>query len=176
MITINEVEEIIGLINEGYNLKLISFELDIPIEQVEGYKKQLEIRKYARQSIEDGEVQNAIKKLESFIKNLPNCIVEKLMLEKLKAYDKKINVPHEKLKEIEKQRKLIGFSKNIDEILDQLDVQIPKVKIHNKTKRKNNLNDIKKDIDVKDNNPEIKIDYNNIIEKYKTDIKSGLRR
>ena len=34
MIKINEEEEIIGLIHKGFDLELISFELDIPIEQL----------------------------------------------------------------------------------------------------------------------------------------------
>lgn len=39
-----EVEQIIKLIDEGHNLKLLSFELEIPIEQLQDYKKQLELK------------------------------------------------------------------------------------------------------------------------------------
>lgn len=44
MIRLNETEEIIRLIYNGFDLELLSFELDIPIEKLQEYKKRLELR------------------------------------------------------------------------------------------------------------------------------------
>ena len=37
MIRQNEIEEIVRLINSGFDINLLSFELDIPIEQLKAY-------------------------------------------------------------------------------------------------------------------------------------------
>ena len=42
MLEYNEVKEIKNLIKKGFDLELISFELDIPIEKVRQYKLELE--------------------------------------------------------------------------------------------------------------------------------------
>lgn len=47
MIRQTEVEEIIRLIHSGMDLELLSFELEIPIEQIEIYKEQLQLRRFA---------------------------------------------------------------------------------------------------------------------------------
>ena len=39
MITINEEEEIIRLIHDGFDLRLLCFELDIPIKKLQELKK-----------------------------------------------------------------------------------------------------------------------------------------
>lgn len=39
MIRSNETGEIIRLIHNGFDLELLSFELDVPIEQLQEYKK-----------------------------------------------------------------------------------------------------------------------------------------
>lgn len=177
MITQNEAEEIIGLINKGFSLKLLSFELDIPIEQIEEYQKQLTIRKYAKESIKNGTIKEAIKQLEEFIDSSENNIVEKLMLIKLKAYDDKINVSDEELENIDKERKLIGLSRNINEILEQLNVQIPKRKTSNI--RKSNKDKLNKEENVNVVEPkekQDKSDYNKTIENYKKDIAKNSRK
>lgn len=45
MIENSEVEEIKKLIKNGFDLELISFELDIPIEEIKQYKLELETAK-----------------------------------------------------------------------------------------------------------------------------------
>jgi len=132
---IYEIEEIIRLIHRGYDLDLLSFEFDMPIEQLESYKEQLELRKFAKESIKGGNTQEAIEKLTNFINGTENNLIERLILLKLNAYIDKTTVKEEDLKDIEEQRKKLGFSKNIDEILDDIEVQIPKRKSSNIRKR-----------------------------------------
>lgn len=50
----NEIEEIIRLLNNGFDVEIISLELDVPIEEIKKCKKQLELRKYAKESIASG--------------------------------------------------------------------------------------------------------------------------
>lgn len=45
MIKLNETEEIISLISKGFDLELLSFELDIPLEKLEELKVQMSKRK-----------------------------------------------------------------------------------------------------------------------------------
>lgn len=51
MITINEEEEIIRLVHNGFDLELLCFELDIPIENLEKFKERLELREFAKASV-----------------------------------------------------------------------------------------------------------------------------
>lgn len=162
----NEIEEIIRLIYKGFDLELISFELDIPIEQLHEYEKRLEIRQLAKQSIKNENIEDAIDKLNTFIKNTDNNVVERAMLLKLMAYKNKINVK-EDLQDLEQERKKLGFSNSIDEILEELKVQIPKRKNKNITKEQN----IKKEEQLEENKKEISgTIYEKIINKYKTEI------
>ena len=132
----NEIEEIIRLIYKGFDLELISFELDIPIEQLHEYEKRLEIRQLAKQSIKNENIGDAIDKLNTFIRNTDNNVVERAMLLKLMAYKNKINVKKD-LQDLEQERKKLGFSNSIDEILEELKVQIPKRKNKNIIKEQN---------------------------------------
>ena len=166
MTRFNELEEIIRLIYKGFDLELISFELDIPIEQLHEYEKRLEIRQLAKQSIKNENIGDAIDKLNTFIKNTDNNVVERAMLLKLMAYKNKINVK-EDLHDLEQERKKLGFSNSIDEILEELKVQIPKRKNKNIIKEQN----IKKEEKLEENKKEIsKTTYERIINKYKTEI------
>lgn len=166
MTRFNEIEEIIRLIYKGFDLELISFELDIPIEQLHEYEKRLEIRQLAKQSIKNENIGDAIDKLNTFIKNTDNNVVERAMLLKLMAYKNKINVK-EDLHDLEQERKKLGFSNSIDEILEELKVQIPKRKNKNIIKEQN----IKKEEQLEENKKEIsKTTYERIINKYKTEI------
>lgn len=113
MLTKNEEEEIIGLINNGIDLELLSFELGIPIDQINEYNKQLQIRRFIKQSIDTGKEKEAIKKLEDYINSSENCIVEKMLLIKLKAYCDKRNVSDDELKQIEEDKiKTRTFKRN----------------------------------------------------------------
>ena len=166
MTRFNEIEEIIRLIYKGFDLELISFELDIPIEQLHEYEKRLEIRQLAKESIKNENIGDAIDKLNTFIKNTDNNVVERAMLLKLMAYKNKINVK-EDLHDLEQERKKLGFSNSIDEILEELKVQIPKRKNKNIIKEQN----IKKEEQLEENKKEIsKTTYERIINKYKTEI------
>lgn len=139
MVKPNEIEEIISLIHKGVDLELLSFELDIPMEKLQEYKKRLELRKFAKKSIKKGRIIEAIQRLDDFIKNTDNSIIEKTMLLKLKSYANGISISEENLKRIEEERKKIGFSSTIDEVLEDLEVQIPKIKSGNIRKQQKNI-------------------------------------
>jgi len=176
MIKQTEVEEIIRLIHNGMDLDLLSFELDIPIKQIHQYKEQLELRRFAKDSIKSGEIPVAIEKLNAFIENSDNNIIEKMMLLKLRAYTDRTSINEEDLKQIEDESKQIGFTRNIDEILYDLQVQIPKRKNSNlRKKEKQEVNEIKIIEDVEEESikePEEgkKPDYEETIKKYKEEI------
>jgi tetratricopeptide (TPR) repeat protein len=135
MIRQTEVEEIIRLIHKGMDLELLSFELDIPIEQIQAYKEQLELRTSVKNYIKSGEITSAIEQLNAFVETTDNNIVERMMLIKLKAYAEKTSINEEEFHQIEEERKRIGLTKNIDEILEDLQIQIPKRKNSNLRKR-----------------------------------------
>lgn len=63
MIRLNETEEIIRLIYNGFDIELLSFELDIPIEKLQEYKKRLELRQFAKESIKNGKITEALEEL-----------------------------------------------------------------------------------------------------------------
>ena len=92
MIGVNETEEIIRLIHKGFDLELLSFELDVPIEQLQEHKKRLELRQLTKESIKNGRMAESIDRLNDFIKNTDNSIIEKAMLLKLEAYANKTNI------------------------------------------------------------------------------------
>ena len=171
-----EIEEIIELINSGkFDLRLLAFELDIPMEQINEYKEQLNLRKFVKESIKSGKVRTAIDKLISFIENNENNIVERIMLLKLEAYVSRSDIRKEDLEKIEEERKRLGFSTNIDEILDKLGVQIPKRKASNLKKKEKQDGCRKEDIakeraEIAEHEVEPKLDYTKIIEKYKKQI------
>jgi len=171
-----EIEEIIELINsEEVDLKLLSFELDIPMEQIEGYKEQLRLRKFAKESIKNGKIEMAIEALTNFIETDKNNIVERMMLLKLKAYANKTNISEEDLQEIEEERKKLGFPTSIDAILEGLGVQIPKRKASNLKRKEKQNRCVQEDIveettEIHEDNIESELDYTKIIQKYKRQI------
>ena len=176
MINQNQIEEIISLIDKGFDLNLLSFELDIPIQQVQEYEKQLQLRRFAKESIKNGKIETAIEKLNTFIQSTENNIVEKTILLKLQAYVDKTNVNEQDLKTIDEERKNIGFSGNIDEILDDLKVQIPRRRNSNLRKKERQV--ISQQQSVKEITVESIIEpdkfekpnYDEIISKYKEKI------
>lgn len=171
MTRFNEIEEIIRLIYKGFDLELISFELDIPIEQLHEYEKRLEIRQFAKESIKHENIEDAIDKLNTFIKNTDNNVVERAILLKLMAYKNRINVK-EDLQALEQKRKKLGFSNSIDEILEEIKVQIPERKNKNIIKEQK----IKNEEQLEEKNEEIsKISYERIINKYKAEINLNLQ-
>lgn len=135
MLRLNETEEIIRLINNGFDLELLSFELDIPIEQLQEYKKRLELRQFAKESIKSGKVAEAIERLNISIENTDISIVERTMLLKLKAYTSKTSFNEETLQDLEEERKKLGLLSSIDDVLEELKVQIPKRKSSNIRKK-----------------------------------------
>lgn len=169
MVKLNEIEEIISLINEGYSVNFLSNELEIPIEQIEGYKKQLEIRKFVKEGIKSGKTQEGIEELKNIIKKTSNNLVEKFMLVKLNAYVNKTKISDEDLKELNEEKKTLGFSKDINEVLEELNVQIPIKKSSNiKKKEKKNVDNSKSEI-IEENEIEPK-DYEGAIKKYTEEI------
>ena len=81
------------------------------------YKKRLELRQFAKESIKNGKITEAIDKLNNFIETTDSNIIEKNILLKLRAYANKTIVNKEDLLEIENERKKLGFSSGIDEVL-----------------------------------------------------------
>lgn len=135
MTRLDETEEIIRLIHNGFDLELLSFELDVPIEQLKEYKKRLELRQFAKESIKSGKIAEAIDRLNIFIENIDSNIIERTMLLKLRAYTNRTTVNEEDLQDLEEERKKLGLSSSIDEILEELKIQIPKRKSSNIRKK-----------------------------------------
>ena len=176
MIRINETEEIIRLIHKGFDLELLSFELDVPIEQLQEYKKRLELRQFAKESIKNGRMAEAVDRLNDFIKNSDNSIIEKTMLLKLEAYANRTNISEENLQKIEEERKRLGLFSNIDKVLEELQVQIPKRKRSNiRKKEKQNIGEqpSKEEYVEEVQEETVKPDYEEIINRYKTEIESN---
>ena len=176
MMRLNEVEEMIRLINKGFDLELLSFELDIPIEQLQEYKKRLELRKFVKESIKNGKIAEAIDKLNIFIKSTDSNIIERVMLLKLNAYVNRTTIREQDLQEIEEERKKLGLSSSIDEVLDELKVQIPTRKssnIRKKEQQKIKEQQIEEEQQEEEIEEEaIKPDYEEAIKRYKTEIAS----
>ena len=173
MIRLNETEEIIRLIHKGFDLELLSFELEIPIEQLQEDKKRLELRQFAKESIKNGRIAEAVDRLNDFIRNTENNIIEKTMLLKLKAYANRTNVSEENLQKIEEERKKLGLFSNIDEVLEELQIQIPKRKSSNIRKKgikEETIQEEKEEVVQKET---VKPDYEEIINRYKTEIDSN---
>ena len=175
MIRLNETEEIIRLIHNGFDLELLSFELEIPIQQLKEYRKRLELRRFAKQSIRSGKTAEAIYKLNDFLKNTDNGVIEKMMLLKLSAYVNGMNINEEDLQEIEEEKKKIGFLGDIDEVLDELNVQIPKRKSSNIRKKGIKEEAIQEEYEEEVQKETVKPDYEEIINRYKTEIDSNLQ-
>lgn len=135
MTRLDETEEIIRLIHNGFDLELLSFELDVPIEQLQEYKKRLELRQFAKESIKSGKIAEAIDRLNIFIENIDSNIIERTMLLKLRAYTNRTTVNEEDLQDLEEERKKLGLSSSIDEVLEELKIQIPKRKSSNIRKK-----------------------------------------
>ena len=176
MIKINETEEIIRLIHKGFDLELLSFELDVPIEQLQEYKKRLELRQFAKESIKNGRMAEAVDRLNDFIKNSDNSIIEETMLLKLEAYANRTNISEENLQKIEEERKRLGLFSNIDEVLEELQVQIPKRKSSNiRKKERQNIKEqpIQEEYEEEVQEETVKPDYEEIINRYKTEIDSN---
>lgn len=176
MIKLNETEEIIRLIHKGFDLELLSFELDVPIEQLQEDKKRLELRQFARESINNGRIAEAVDRLNEFIKNTDNSIIEKTMLLKLEAYANRTNISEDNLQKIEEERKRLGVFNNIDKVLEELQVQIPKRKGSNiRKKEKKNIGEQPSQEEYAEEVQEetVKPDYEEIINRYKTEIESN---
>lgn len=176
MIRLNEVEEIIRLIHKGFDLELLSFELDVSIDQLQEYKKRLELRQFAEESIKNGKIAEAIDKLNTFIQCTDINIIERTMLLKLNAYVNRTNISAEDLQEIEEERKRLGLVSNIDEVLEELQVQIPKRKSSNiRKKEKQNIGEqtIQEEYVKEVQEETVKPDYEEIINRYKTEIESN---
>lgn len=173
MIRNNEIEEIIRLINKGINVRLLAFELEIPFEDLENYKKQLELRKLIKRLVDTGKIDEALGYLTEFIETAEYSIIEKLMLIKLKAYAEKRVVTEEELQVLENEKKKIGLTKNINEILEELGIQMPKRKLSN-LKKKNKQEKEIEDVIYEDYAEDIEnkeINYEEIIKKYKEELK-----
>lgn len=174
-----EIEQMIDLINRGFNFNLISCELEISMDKLKEYEKQLNIRKDIKELIKNGNIQEAIQRLNDFIQISENTLVERYMLAKLNAYISKENISEEELQLLNNEIKEAGLATSIDSILKNLDIQIPRRKNSNIRKKQNQKgiseisqneetqNQIEKEDSVE------KIDYDKLIKKYEKEIEQG---
>lgn len=167
-----ETEEIIWLINKGFDLDLLSTELDTPIERIEECKKQLDLRKSVNEAIKRGRIAELIERLNNFIENSENNIVERAILLKLNAYVNRTDINEQDLQAIEEEGKNIGLSVKIDEVLTGLGIEIPKRKnIKNKIKEDTITTEEQVSEKTSKNYKKIKKqDYDETIKKYKEEI------
>lgn len=147
-------EQIIKLLEMGFDAELISFELEIPTEDIEECRKQLEpmnndaeqekesndeatkidydeiinkykeqiqreqeqlqLRTFARNSLLDGNVQEAIKKLRNFVNQSEENVVESLMLQKLETLSKGHVVKINDLQDIEASKNRINIQRTLN--------------------------------------------------------------
>lgn len=162
---LNQTEEIIRLMHNGFDLELLSFELDIPIEELQEYKNRLELRQYAKESIKSGKIEDAIDRLNIFIENTDSNIIERTMLLKLRAYTNRTTVNVEDLQDLEEERKKLGLSSSVDDVLEELKVQIPKRKSSNIRKKEQQKEEIRE--------KNLMPDYEETINRYKAEIASN---
>ena len=177
MIALNKEEEVIKLINKGFDLELLSFELDLPMECIEECRERLELRRFAKESIKTGKIAEAIDKLNEFIASTESNLVERAILLKLVAYINRTVVSEKDLEEIEEERKKLEFPTSIDEILDELKLQIPKRKSSN-IRKKEQQNIEQKPVEEAQEEEEIEeetinINYDEMIKRYKAEILSN---
>lgn len=162
---LNQTEEIIRLMHNGFDLELLSFELDIPIEELQEYKNRLELRQYAKESIKSGKIEDAIDRLNIFIENTDSNIIERTMLLKLRAYTNRTTVNAEDLQDLEEERKKLGLSSSVDDVLEELKVQIPKRKSSNIRKKEQQKEEIRE--------KKLMPNYEETINRYKAEIASN---
>lgn len=153
----------------GFDLELISFELDVPIEQLYECEKRLNLRQFTKDSIKNNNIAEAIDKLNVFINSTDNNIIERTMLLKLQAYTDKTTVNEEDLKHLDEEAKKLGLPNSIDNVLANLKLQIPRRKNSNMRKKsKQTINEQA----IEEEQPEepVKPDYEKMISKYKSEI------
>lgn len=130
MLEYNQVKEIKNLIKKGFDLELISFELDIPIEKVRQYKLELEnegkdelVRVYRAKKTRNDENKHAYKKMKQmreryeklfFRSNkteakIPNTL-QKQDVELINSVIAEIEEIVEKIKELSKKERKEGAS------------------------------------------------------------------
>lgn len=179
MLRPNEIEEIVKLIYDGFDLELLSFELDIPFEDIQRCNERLIIRREAKDSIKNGTVQFAIAKLKHYITNNKYNIVERMMLTKLQAYAERTLIDETILRKLEEEKLALDFSRDIDEILEELDVQIPRRKTSNmRKKEKISLEEQETNITNEESTNEELVelesrDFEKIIKRYKKEIEKN---
>ena len=169
MMSLDETEKLIKLLYMGFDLELISFELDVPIEQLYECEKRLNLRQFTKDSIKNNNIAEAIDKLNVFINSTDNNIIERTMLLELQAYTDKTTVNEEDLKHLDEEAKKLGLPNSIDNVLANLKLQIPRRKNSNMRKKsKQTINEQA----IEEEQPEepVKPDYEKMISKYKSEI------
>lgn len=134
MLEYNEVKEIKNLIKKGFDLELISFELDIPIEKVRQYKLELEsmikndLVKHSAKEIIESKNKQAHLKFEQMREKYEELFFEDGKVETKKTQkitnrdDKLINLIISQIEEIENEMKQLPKNdrRNANLILTQL--------------------------------------------------------
>ena len=135
MLEYNEVKEIKNLIKKGFDLELISFELDIPIEKVRQYKLELESMrkndsvKHSAKEIIESKNKQAHLKFEQMREKYEELFFEDGKVETKKTQkitnrdDKLINLIISQIEEIENEMKQLPKNdrrRNANLILTQL--------------------------------------------------------
>lgn len=188
MLNPTQTEDMINLLYQGFDIELISFEFEIPIEELEKCQIQLDIRKSVKKALSEGRVEEAVNTLTEFINNEDYNIVERLMLQQITAFRDKNNIDNSQLEKLRQEATEIGFKEDLNNILEKLEIKIPKVELikkDEKKKRKKNKGKkhqeqelapekeqekpIEEPSETKKNNP----NYEQVIENYKKRIAEG---
>ena len=126
---------------QGFDIKLISFEFEISIKELEKCQKQLDIRQSVKKALTEGRAEEAVNTLTEFINNEDYNIVERLMLLQITAFRDKNNIDNSQLEKLRQEATEIGLKDDLNTILEKLEIKIPKVepiKKDEKKKRKKN--------------------------------------
>jgi hypothetical protein len=109
MLTHNEKEEIIRLMYKGYDIELLSFELEIPIEDLLILQQELNFRKNVYNSIHENNWYEAQKLLNEYISDNDD-IISRAMLLKVDAYINKSDIDKKELTLLDEEQKKIGLN------------------------------------------------------------------
>ena len=132
----NDVEEIIKLINKGFDIELIAFELDIPIERIKQYELEAEKRKNQAKGVKKYQAKEII-----YNENKRAHSRMQQMREKYQTL-----LGKEDIKEEIKESLLIKDEEFVKEIIMEIESKIEEIKQASEKDTKNRVNCILKNL------------------------------
>ena len=132
----NDVEEIIKLINKGFDIELIAFELDIPIERIKQYELEAEKRKNQAKGVKKYQAKEII-----YNENKRAHSRMQQMREKYQTLFGK-----EDIKEEIKESLLIKDEEFVKKIIMEIESKIEEIKQASEKDTKNRVNCILKNL------------------------------